>query len=152
MPQSLQPPAAPNGGIYPKFIQSQRALAGQQYGRSGLQYFMPGWIKRDFLPQLQGQALFKTYTEMGDNDAYVGAALSAFAVFIRRAHWKVDVVDDANKDNGSAEFLQECMADMTHSWQNCKAHPDEKGIETSFRIAAFPRKSTLQSSSRRKGN
>lgn len=117
MPQSPQPPAAPNGGIYPKFIQSPRALAGSSYGRSGLQYFMPGWIKRDFLPQLQGQALFKTYTEMGDNDAYVGAALSAFAVFIRRAHWKVDAVDDANKDNGSAKFLEECIADMAHSWQ-----------------------------------
>ena len=117
MPQSPQPPAAPNGGIYPKFIQSPRALAGQSLGRSGLQFFLPGWIRRDFLPELQGQALFRTYTEMGDNDAYVGAALSAFAVFIRRAHWKVDAVDDANEDNGSAKFLEECIADMAHSWQ-----------------------------------
>jgi len=79
--KDLRPqPSATSGGVYPKFVQTPRALVGQQYGRSGLQYFMPGWIKRDFLPQLQGQALFKTYTEMGDNDAYVGTPTKIMAL------------------------------------------------------------------------
>lgn len=102
---------------YPKFNPGQWALNRQSLGRSGLQYWLPGWIKRDFLPELQGQALFRTYTEMADNDAYIGAALNAFAVFIRRAHWKVDPVVDENKENGSATFLEECQNDMQHSWQ-----------------------------------
>jgi hypothetical protein len=102
---------------YPKFVQSPKALAGNSLGRSGLQYFLPGFIRRDFLPELQGRNLWLTYTEMGDNCSYCGAVLNAFAMFIRRAHWKVDPVDDANKDNGSAEFLEECQNDMSHSWQ-----------------------------------
>lgn len=102
---------------YPKFNPSPGALNRQSLGRSGLQYWLPGWIKRDFLPELQGRNLWLAYTEMADNDAYIGAALNAFAVFIRRAHWKVDPVVDENKENGSAGFLEECQNDMTHSWQ-----------------------------------
>jgi hypothetical protein len=102
---------------YPKFNQSPKALVGSSLGRSGLQYWLPGWIKRDFLPELQGRNLWLAYTEMADNDAFVGSALNAFAVFMRRAHWKVDSGDDANKENGSAEFLESAMGDMSHSWQ-----------------------------------
>lgn len=102
---------------YPKFVQTPKALVGSSLGRSGLQYFLPGWIRRDFLPELQGRNLWLAYTEMADNDAFVGSALNAFAVFMRRAHWKVDPGDDANKENGSAEFLTTVMSDMVHSWQ-----------------------------------
>lgn len=115
--QSPHPPVAPSGGVYPKFIQSPKALVGQQYGRSGLQYFLPGWIKRDFLPELQGRQLWLQYEQMGSNDAYVGSALNAYSLFIRRTSWHVDPVIDENKENGSAEFLEQCMNDMQHSWQ-----------------------------------
>jgi hypothetical protein len=101
---------------YPKFTLS-RKIVGQEYGRSGLQYYLPGWIRRDFLPELQGRQLWLVYEQMGSNDAYVGAALNAYSLFIRRATWHVDTVVSENKSNGSAEFLEQCMHDMWHSWQ-----------------------------------
>ena len=104
-------------GNYPRFNQDPRSLVGQEYGRSGLTYYLPGWIRRDFLPQLQGRRLWLVYEEMGSNDAYVGSALNAYSLFIRRTSWHVDPVVDENKDNGSAEFLEQCMNDMLHSWQ-----------------------------------
>ena len=56
-------------GNYPRFNQDPRSLVGQEYGRSGLTYYLPGWIRRDFLPQLQGRRLWLVYEEMGPNDA-----------------------------------------------------------------------------------
>jgi len=117
MPNNDTQSTAPVGGVYPKFIQSPQALVGREYGRSGLQYFLPGFIKRDFLPELQGRNLWLQYEQMGSNDAYVGSALNAYSLFIRRTSWHVDPVVDENKDNGSAEFLEQCMNDMHHSWQ-----------------------------------
>jgi len=90
---------------------------GQEYGRSGLTYYLPGWIRRDFLPELQGRRLWLVYEQMGSNDAYVGSALNAYSLFIRRTSWHVDPVVDENKNNGSAQFLEQCMNDMQHSWQ-----------------------------------
>ena len=78
---------------------------------------MPGWIRRDFLPELQGRKLWLVYEQMGSNDAYVGSALNAYSLFIRRTTWHIDPVVDENEENGSAEFLETCMNDMQHSWQ-----------------------------------
>lgn len=132
MPKSTQPPAAPNGGVYPKFVQSPKALNRQEYGRSGLTYFMPGWIRRDFLPELQGRNLWLVYEQMGSNDAYVGSALNAYSLFIRRTTWHVDPVVDENKDNGSAEFLEQCMNDMYHSWQTFIATAAKPTLQYGF--------------------
>jgi predicted RNA-binding protein with PIN domain len=123
---------AVGGGVYPKFIQSPRALVGQEYGRSGLQYFMPGWIKRDYLPELQGRQLWLVYEQMGSNDAYVGSALNAYSLFIRRANWHVDPGSDENKENGSADFLQSCMDDMQHTWQTIIATAAKPTLQFGF--------------------
>lgn len=120
------------GGVYPKFVQSPKALVGQEYGRSGLQYFIPGWIRRDFLPELQGRNLWLVYEQMGSNDAYVGSALNAYSLFLRRTTWHVDPVVDENKENGSAEFLQQCMDDMQHAWQTFIATASKPCLQFGF--------------------
>ena len=100
-------PAKPSG-----WNLSQIPSAPQVPGAPGIRpsaactYFMPGWIRRDFLPELQGRKLWLVYEQMGSNDAYVGSALNAYSLFIRRTTWHVDPVVDENKDNGSAEFLE----------------------------------------------
>ena len=69
MPKNLKS-SQPKGstvwaGNYPKFNQDPRALIGAgEYGRSGLTYFMPGWIRRDFLPELQGRKLWLVYEQI----------------------------------------------------------------------------------------
>jgi len=120
------------GSQYPKFIQSPRALAGQELGRSGLTYFLPGWIRRDNLPELQGRNLWLQLAEMGDNDAYVGASLNVYSLFIRRANWHVDPIDDLNEDNGSADFVESCQNDMQHSWQTIIATAAKPTLQYGF--------------------
>lgn len=129
---TVLPASTANGSVYPKFIQSPRALVNQSYGRSGLQYFMPGWIRRDFLPELQGRQLWLVYEQMGSNDAYVGSALNAYSLFIRRANWHVDPGSDENKDNGSADFLQSCIDDMSHTWQTIIATAAKPTLQFGF--------------------
>ena len=119
--KATQQQPQPAGSIYPKFVQSPKVLAHQEYGRPGLQYWLPGYIKRDWLPELQGRQLHIVFQQMGDNDAYVGASLNAHSLFLRRATWHVDPGCDENKENGSAEFLESCMGDMQHTWQTIMA-------------------------------
>ena len=124
--------SATPGSQYPKFTQSPRALVRQELGRSGLTYFLPGYIRRDNLSELQGRHLWLQLAEMGDNDAYVGASLNAYSMFIRRAKWHVDPVDDRNKENGSLEHLQTCIDDMQHSWQTIIAAAAKPTLQYGF--------------------
>jgi hypothetical protein len=95
---------------------SRKEMMGER-GRSGLRRFYPGWIREEKLTDLQGAKLYQTLEEMGDMNAYCAACLNAFSMFLRRSRWSVDPVVDENKENGSAQFLEECMKDMEHSWQ-----------------------------------
>jgi hypothetical protein len=96
---------------------SRKDMISTERGRSGLRYFYPGWIREEKLTELQGANYYLVLEEMGDMNAYCAAALNAFAMFIRRSKWSVAPVLDENKTNGSAQFLEECMHDMGHSWQ-----------------------------------
>jgi hypothetical protein len=120
------------GSQYPRFNQSPRSLVGQELGRSGLTYYLPGYIRRDNLPELQGRNLWLQLAEMGDNDAYVGAALNVYSLFIRRANWHVDSVDERNEDNGAADFLESCQNDMQHSWQTIVATAAKPTLQYGF--------------------
>lgn len=102
---------------YPEY----RPSVGPALGRSGLRMFYPGWIRDERLLELQGRRKYLVYKEMGDMNGYCAASLNAFAMFLRRADWRVDPVSDDNKVNGSAEFLESCMGDMEHSWRTFMA-------------------------------
>jgi hypothetical protein len=114
MARSLQPqPYRP----YTPYSPKASDLLGQEIGRSGLRYYFPGWIRDERLPELQGRKKYEVFREMGDMNSFAAACLNAFAMFLRRAAWRVDPVDDDNKTNGSAEFLESCMQDMEHAWR-----------------------------------
>lgn len=102
---------------YPAYDANPTNLVGQQIGRSGLAYYFPGWIRDEKLPELQGRLKYQVFEEMGDMNAFAAACLNAFSMFIRRAEWRVDPVEEENKTNGSVEFLESNMVDMEHSWR-----------------------------------
>lgn len=102
---------------YPKYDPLPARLVHQEFGRSGLRRYYPGWIRDEPLPELQGRRKYLTYHEMGDMNAYCAASLNAFSMFMRRAKWDVDPVENENKTNGSAKFLKSCMQDQEHAWQ-----------------------------------
>ena len=111
-----QPPKALVTGTYPRFDSSARNLQ-LEYGRSGWRYQLPGWPQRDHLPELSGRNLWTVLQEMGDNDAYCGATLNAYSMFIRRSDWTVQPASKEKEDLEAAEFLESCMGDMGHSWK-----------------------------------
>jgi len=112
-----QPKAPQSGAAIILSHQDPRALVGQEYGRSGLTYYLPGWIRRDFLPELQGRRLWLVYEQMARTTPTWVLPSMPHSLFIRRTSWHVDPVVDENKNNGSAQFLEQCMNDMQHSWQ-----------------------------------
>lgn len=77
---------------------------------------MGGGLYDDFLPQLRGNKAAKIYREMSDNDATVGAILFAVDMELRRLEWSGEAASDDAADVEAAEFLNEAISDMTHSF------------------------------------
>ena len=89
-----------------------------EIGSSGLVQY-GGKVQEDFLRQLQGRRGVANYREMADNDPVVGAILHAVEMLMRTVDWSVDA-SDVNDEQavGYAEFVAECMQDMTQSWDD----------------------------------
>lgn len=77
-----------------------------------------GYIDEEFLPALRGRKAVKVYREMSLNDSMVGALLFAIDKLIREIDWKVVPVDQTEESVMAQEFLESCMEDMSHSWDD----------------------------------
>jgi hypothetical protein len=86
-----------------------------EIGRSGLRQW-GGYVYEEFLPDLYGPLAAKTYREMAENDATVGAVLFAIEMLLRQASWSVEPASQSPEDLEAAEFLESCMHDMSHTW------------------------------------
>lgn len=84
-------------------------------GSTGLRQF-GGFISEEFLPDLVGLKGARTYREMGDNDATVGAVLFAIKTLIRQSDWSVQAVDETPDAEGAKSFVEEVMHDMSVPW------------------------------------
>lgn len=87
-----------------------------EIGSSGL-HQNGGEIRQDFLRQLQGRQAYANYREMADNDPVVGAMLHSIEMLIRGTDWSVEPVDNNDERAiAEAEFVSECLTDMSVSW------------------------------------
>lgn len=75
-------------------------------------------VAEEFLTQLQFPQAAKVYKEMSDNDPTIGAILYMAEQLIKKAGWTVDPASDSKADKAAAQFLKECMDDMSMSWDN----------------------------------
>lgn len=92
-----------------------------EVGSSGL-HQTAGVVRQDFLRQLQGKQGYAVYTEMSDNDPVVGAMLQAIEMMIRGVDWSVEPVDPNDQHSVDvAEFIGQCMTDMSDSWADTLA-------------------------------
>jgi len=89
--------------------------AFNELGRTGLKAFS-GVLYEEFLPELRGQRAVKTYTEMKENNAVVAAMLFAVESLLRSVDWTVVPDSEDEADIAAAEFLDENMHDMSHTW------------------------------------
>jgi len=74
-----------------------------------------GDIFEDYLPELRGQRAVQLYKEMGNN-AVIGAVLHAVKMTLRRVRWFA--VSQGTKDSEAQDFLDECMDDMSLTWND----------------------------------
>lgn len=84
-------------------------------GSTGLRQY-GGFIAEEFLPELTGVKGARTYREMADNDATVGAVLFAISMLIRQVEWTVQAVDDSPEAEAAKQFVEEVMNDMSVPW------------------------------------
>ena len=68
--------------------------------------------------KLQGMDGIKTWEEMRMGDHTAGAILAGLTLPIRRSSWEVEPASSKAADEEAAEFLEQCMEDMSHSWSS----------------------------------
>jgi hypothetical protein len=88
-----------------------------EYGVSGLNRW-GGNVSEEFLPQLRWPHAAKVYKEMSDNDPTIGAVIYMIKQLVRKAKWSVKPASDSAEDKAAAQFLEECMDDMSISWND----------------------------------
>ena len=77
-----------------------------------------GYIDEEFLPQLRGRKAVQIFREMKDNDPVIGALLFATDRLLRQVEWRVQPASDKAADKEAAEFVEQCMEDMSHTWDD----------------------------------
>jgi len=102
----------------PEGTQTQENAAPITLGEIGLTGLSRygGQIREEFVAELKGKKGQKVYREMAENDPVVGAILFAIEQLVRGADWSVQPGGDEEVDEKAAEFLEQCMDDMSHSW------------------------------------
>jgi hypothetical protein len=77
-----------------------------------------GYVDEEFLPALRGRKAIRVYREMSANDSMVGALLFSIDKLIREVEWKVLPPEQSDQGALAQEFLESCMEDMSHSWDD----------------------------------
>jgi len=91
-----------------------------ELGTSGLRR-SGGFVHEEFLNQLRGRRGFLVYREMADNDPVIGSILYAIEKVILRLEWRIDPFDDSPEAEELRNFIDECMEDMSDSWDQTLA-------------------------------
>lgn len=74
-----------------------------------------GTIEEEYERALTGLNRHKVYAEM-QNDAVIGAVLYAMEMLIRQVSWNVHPGREGATAVAAADFLRECLADMSTGW------------------------------------
>lgn len=77
-----------------------------------------GYLDEEYLPQLRGRKAVQIFREMETNDPIVGALLFAIDRLLRQVEWRVEPASDDDADKQASEFLEQCMEDMSHTWDD----------------------------------
>lgn len=78
-----------------------------------------GYVREEFLDELQWPDAGKVYQEMSSNDAVVGGCLYIIETLVRRANWRVEPASQEAGDVEAANFLESCMHDMNgQTWDD----------------------------------
>lgn len=90
-------------------------FVNKETGRIGQRRY-GGTLYEEFLPELRGKRGTEVYREMSENDDIVGAVLFAVEMLVRQCNWNVEPGGGTAKDREAAEFVKQCMDDMSETW------------------------------------
>src|SRR6266568_2114958 len=83
-----------------------------ELGATGLRQFS-GYVREEWLRDLQGRKGIVVYKEMRDNDPIIGAMFFAIELLLRGVKFSVEPLDETNKDDAAAaDFIESCIGDM----------------------------------------
>ena len=94
---------------------SHSGVAFNEIGNTGLKN-SGGMVYEEFLPKLQWPRAGAVYHEMSSNDPVVTSILMASRQLIRKVEWSVEPASQKRADVKAAQFLEECMNDMSCTW------------------------------------
>jgi hypothetical protein len=97
--------------------QQVRRSGFREYGVSGLDW-TSGQVLVDPRIELRGKKGIEQFDLMRAEDPTVAAILLALTLPIREAKWRVNPASDSAADREAAEFVDECMDDMSSSWDD----------------------------------
>ena len=96
---------------------SHLGVAFNEIGNTGLKN-SGGMVYEEFLPKLQWPRAGAVYHEMSSNDPVVTSILMASRQLIRKVEWSVEPASQKRADVKAAQFLEECMNDMSGTWSS----------------------------------
>lgn len=92
-----------------------------EFGATGLRQFS-GYVREEWLRDLQGWRGMRMYREMRDNDAVIGAIFFAVEMMLRGVTFRVEPAEKTSQDDvDAAEFVNSCMADIEQPWPSLLA-------------------------------
>lgn len=86
-------------------------------GSTGLKAF-GGRVYEEWLPELTGPRWYRTVLEMTDQDPVLGSILFAIQMLLRSMDWSMNSYSDQPDDKAVGDFVEECLYDMSHSWED----------------------------------
>lgn len=86
-------------------------------GSTGLPVY-GGRVYDEILDELAGDRGRRIFREMSEQDPIVGGVLLGIEMLSRQVAWKMKPADDTDEAKAIADFVDECLTDMTPSWEN----------------------------------
>lgn len=109
-------PTLPNlAGSFGPVPEMSNGMTFREIGSSGLRAFA-GYLREEFLPQLQGRQAATVYREMTDNSPIVGALMYAIRSCMQKVEWRTIAANDTPAAQEAADFADSLRMDMSHTW------------------------------------
>lgn len=86
-----------------------------EYGATGLKQFA-GYIREEFLRDLQGYRGIRMFREMRDNDPLIGGIFFGMEQLTKKVNFSVEPASEDPDDQLAAAFVDSCLTDMEMTW------------------------------------
>lgn len=138
---AIAPPITPMPDTFER-PRPKRPQTYEELGVAGTPRF-GGSVINDELRELQGQAGRKRYREMALNDPVISAVLFAVGHALKQPEHRIKPASDKSPDKEAAEFIEQCLSDMSFTWLDTKTFIVAPTLEQGFSLLELVYKKRL---------